>query len=161
MLLLLDKFIIRCIIERAKAAGQNSRGVKICTGLAVLRDTKMPAILNEGAFVDNKKDIEDWNDDAELRKLGIAYAESAEFMKLEKKERTVAVIFPVLSYGRKNDPAVKVMQALLEGFGYKVNPAGNFGKSTKAAVEAAQEDFGLPATGKMDKATWNALLGVK
>jgi hypothetical protein len=46
----------------------------------------MPAVLNEGAFVDNKKDIKDWNDDHELKKLGIAYAEAAaEYLKLEKK----------------------------------------------------------------------------
>lgn len=69
-----------------KAAGQNSRGVKLRPGLAVLRLTNMPAILNEGAFVDNKKDIQDWNDEAELKKLGIAYAEAtAEYCKLEKK----------------------------------------------------------------------------
>jgi len=46
----------------------------------------MPAVLNEGAFVDNKKDIQDWNDDAELKKLGIAYAKAAaEFLSLSKK----------------------------------------------------------------------------
>ena len=69
-----------------KAAGQNSRGVKLRPGLAVLRLSNMPAVLNEGAFVDNKKDVQDWNDDAELKKLGIAYAEAAaEYLKLEKK----------------------------------------------------------------------------
>lgn len=69
-----------------KAAGQNSRGVKYRPDLAVLRLTNMPAVLNEGAFVDNKKDIQDWNDDAELKKMGIAYANAAaEFLKLEKK----------------------------------------------------------------------------
>lgn len=69
-----------------KAAGQNSRGVKYRPGLAVLRLSNMPAILNEGAFVDNKKDIQDWDEDHELKKLGIAYAEAAaEFLKLEKK----------------------------------------------------------------------------
>jgi N-acetylmuramoyl-L-alanine amidase len=68
------------------AAGQNSRGVKLRPELNVLRLTVMPAVLNEGAFVDNKKDIEDWNDDHELKKLGIAYAEAAaEYLKLEKK----------------------------------------------------------------------------
>ena len=68
------------------AIGQNSRGVKLRPNLAVLRLTNMPAVLNEGAFVDNKKDIEDWNDDAELKKLGIAYAEAcAEWLNLEKK----------------------------------------------------------------------------
>ena len=69
-----------------KEIGQNSRGVKYRSDLAVLRLTNMPAILNEGAFVDNKKDIEDWNDDAELQKMGEAYAKAvAEVMKLEKK----------------------------------------------------------------------------
>ena len=68
------------------AIGQNSRGVKLRPDLAVLRQSKMVAVLNEGAFVDNKKDIEDWNEDHELKKLGIAYAEAtSEFLKLEKK----------------------------------------------------------------------------
>lgn len=68
------------------AIGQNSRGVKLRPDLAVLRLTNMPAVLNEGAFVDNKKDIQDWDDEAELNKLGIAYAKAAaEFLALEKK----------------------------------------------------------------------------
>ena len=69
-----------------KAAGQNSRGVKLRPELGVLRLSNMPAVLNEGAFVDTKKDIQDWNDDAELKKLGIAYAKAAaEYLGLEKK----------------------------------------------------------------------------
>ena len=77
--------------KHVKAAGQNSRGVKYRPELNVLRLTNMAAILNEGAFVDNQKDIQDWNDDAELKKLGVAYAEAAaEFLKLEKKVATPA-----------------------------------------------------------------------
>ena len=72
--------------EHVLAAGQNSRGVKIRKDLSVLKNTNMPAIVNEGAFVDNLKDIQDWNDDAELKKLGIAYAKaSAEFLQLVEK----------------------------------------------------------------------------
>ena len=73
-------------------AGQNLRlygaapGVKIRSDLAVLKNTAMAAIVNEGAFVDNQKDIQDWNEDQELKKLGQAYAEAAaEFLGLEKK----------------------------------------------------------------------------
>lgn len=67
-------------------AGQNSRGVKIRTNLHVLKYTAMPALINEGAFVDNLSDIQDWNNDAELKALGIAYAKAAaEFLALEKK----------------------------------------------------------------------------
>lgn len=75
-----------------EAIGQNLRlygaapGVKIRTDLGVLKNTNMPAVLNEGAFVDNLKDIQDWNDDAELKKLGEAYAKAAaEFLGLAKK----------------------------------------------------------------------------
>jgi N-acetylmuramoyl-L-alanine amidase len=66
--------------------GQNSRGIKMRPGLYVLKHTNMPAILNEGAFVDNKKDIEDWNEDHELKVMGEAYAKAAaEYLKLAKK----------------------------------------------------------------------------
>lgn len=78
------------------AIGQNSRGVKYRPGLVVLNSTNMPAVLNEGAFVDNKKDIQDWNDDFELKKLGIAYAEAAvEYLKVEKKNTVQTVEKPV------------------------------------------------------------------
>ena len=151
------------IFERhVEAIGQNSRGVKLRPDLGVLKHSNMPAILNEGAFVDNQKDIADWDEEHELKKLGIAYAEAAaEYLQLEKKQVSVTVTFHELAYGKKNDDNVRVLQALLKGFGYKVNPTGNYGKSTKAAVEVAQEDFGLTTTGKMDEATWKALLFVK
>jgi hypothetical protein len=145
--------------------------VKLRPGLAVLKYSSMPAILNEGAFVDNKKDIEDWNDDAELKKLGIAYAKAAaEYLKLTKKATTsktpntyakdVSVTLPVLSKGSKGEP-VKAMQCLLMGRGYNVGATGNFGNGTKAAVEAAQKTYNLPVTGVCDAATWKALLGIK
>lgn len=38
-----------------------------------------------------------------------------------------------------------------------VNPDGIFGKETTAAVRRFQELFGLPITGEIDLATWNAL----
>ena len=72
--------------KHIKAIGQNSRGVKLRPDLAVLKNTNMPAVLNEGAFVDNLKDIQDWNDDAELKKMGVAYAKAAaEFLGLAQK----------------------------------------------------------------------------
>ena len=82
-----ENILLGQIFEKhIKAAGQNSRGVKLRPDLAVLRLTNMPAVLNEGAFVDNRKDIQEWNDDAELKRMGIAYAEAtAEYLKLEKK----------------------------------------------------------------------------
>lgn len=78
--------------KHVKALGQNSRGVKYRPGLAVLRSTNMPAVLNEGAFVDNKKDIGDWNEDAELERLGIAYAKAAaEYLGLTQERYSVQI----------------------------------------------------------------------
>jgi N-acetylmuramoyl-L-alanine amidase len=111
--------------KHVKAIGQNSRGVKLRPGLAVLRQSNMPAVLNEGAFVDNKKDIEDWNDDAELKKLGIAYAEAcAEWLKLEKKTPAVSepeddVIYRVQVGAFSNYEYAKSMQATLKAAGFE------------------------------------------
>ena len=76
-----------------KAAGQNLRpygeapGVKIKTNLHVLKYTHMPAVLNEGAFVDNWQDIKDWDEEHELQKLGEAYAKAAaEFLGLVEND---------------------------------------------------------------------------
>ena len=72
--------------KHVKAVGQNSRGVKLRPDLGILRLTNAPAVLNEGAFVDNWDDIQDWNDDAELKVLGIAYAQAAaEYVSLPKR----------------------------------------------------------------------------
>ena len=78
--------------KHVEAIGQNLRpygaapGVKIRTNLHVLKYTNMPAVLNEGAFVDNKTDIQDWNEEHELQKLGEAYAKAAaEFLNLPEK----------------------------------------------------------------------------
>ena len=76
----------RCFEKYVKAAGQNSRGVKLRPDLGILRLTNAPAIINEGAFVDNWTDIKDWNDDAELQALGAAYAKAAaEYLSLPAK----------------------------------------------------------------------------
>jgi N-acetylmuramoyl-L-alanine amidase len=82
--------------KHVKAAGQNLRsssvapGVKVRPGLYVLKNTNMTAVLNEGAFVDNLKDIQGWDEEHELKKLGIAYAKAvAEYLKLEEKKAPV------------------------------------------------------------------------
>lgn len=156
--------------KHVKAAGQNSRGVKVNPSFIVLNSTDMPAILNEGAFVDNKKDIQDWNDDAELKKLGIAYAKAAaEFLKLEKKAapvapETVTVKMAVLKKGSTGDQ-VKALQRLLHAHGYglgRINPIdGDFGSMTDAAVRVYQKDKGLTVDGIVGEKTWKSLLGVK
>lgn len=167
----------RIFEKHVKAIGQNSRGVKLRPDLGVLRISNMPAILNEGAFVDNLKDIQDWNDDAELKKLGIAYAEAtAEYMKLEKKngapveeettnqpkeESTVNVTLSVLRKGSESEE-VKALQRMLYAMGYNLgtqNPIdGDFGSKTDTAVRAYQKSKGLTVDGIVGAMTWTKLL---
>lgn len=83
------KALGQCFEKYVKAIGQNSRGVKYRPDLGVLRLTNMPAVLNECAFVDNKKDIKDWDENAELKKMGIALAKAAaDWLDLPKKKTT-------------------------------------------------------------------------
>ena len=159
--------------KHVKAAGQNSRGVKIKPGFIVLNSTNMPAVLNEGAFVDNKTDIEDWNDDAEQKAMGIAYAKAAaEYLKLEPKAapvepaapETVTVKMEVLKKGSAGEQ-VKTLQRLLHTLGYDLgsnNPFdGDFGSKTDTAVKAYQKKTGLYADGIVGEKTWKKLLGTQ
>ena len=146
--------------KHAKAAGQNSRGVKV-KGYYVLANTNMPAVLTETAFVDNKTDIQDWNDDAELQKMGIAYAKAAaEFLGLKEIEpvpepRDVSPVeMQTLSVGSEGKQ-VQVLQKLLG-----ISDDGIFGKQTDAAVKKFQGENGLTPDGVVGQLTWNQLLGV-
>lgn len=110
--------------KHVKAIGQNSRGVKYRPDLGVLRRTNMPAILNEGAFVDNQKDIQDWNDDAELKMLGEAYAKAAaEFLGLEKKtiepapEKAYIYRVQVGAYSGREGAEAELVRLRAAGFG--------------------------------------------
>lgn len=161
------------------AIGQNLRSSSVAPGvkirpddLAVLYRTKMPAILVEGAFVDNLKDIQDWNEDHELEAMGIAYAKAAaQYLGLEEKAQTPATApeqdnglnLRVLKKGDKGDD-VRALQILLAGNGCKGNMFeagyGSFGDNTVGAVKLYQKKVGLPQTGVADEATWRSLLGL-
>ena len=156
--------------KHVKAAGQNSRGVKVKSSFIVLNSTNMPAVLNEGAFVDNKKDIEDWNDDAELKKLGIAYAKAAaEYLKLEPKAEpvapeTVTLKLNVLKKGSKGEQ-VEALQRLLKTYGYGLGSTkpfdGDFGSMTDTAVRLYQKHNNLTQDGVVGEKTWSTILGIK
>ena len=76
----------RIFEKHVKAIGQNSRGLKARPDLKNLKLTNMMAILNECAFIDNWKDIKDWNEDKELEKMGIALAKAAcEYLGAKRK----------------------------------------------------------------------------
>lgn len=173
-----------------KQLGQNSRGVKLRPDLAVLKNTAMPAIVNEGAFVDNKKDIQDWNDDAELKALGAAYAKAAaEFLALPLKRKQSADVsagcsfvqsvqtalgitgedilshtITVSAYCNRTHPVVRILQQRLFALGYtQVGEAdGIAGAKFTATVKAFQRDHGCVADGEITAGhkTWQTLLAM-
>lgn len=115
--------------KHAKAAGQNSRGVKLRPDLAVLRDTDMPAVLNEGAFVDNKRDIQDWNEDSELKKLGEAYAKAAaEFLSLPKKKNTTNTNTSTTNTSAKADQSYSV-RVDIDKLNIRTGPGMNYDRT--------------------------------
>lgn len=123
--------------KHVKAIGQNSRGIKLRPNLAVLKNTNMPAVVNEGAFVDNKKDIRDWDDDVELKKLGVAYAEAAaEFLGLTKK---------VVEPPKTESPKIEDNSYTLKQFVTDVQKACGAGVDGKAGPETLSKTVTLSA----------------
>ena len=88
-----SKTLAQNVLNAIVAIGQNSRGLKVKKNVwgkdyfAFIRETKCPAIIVECAFLDNKKDVQIIDTDAEqkamgkaiakgvLKELGIAYEE--------------------------------------------------------------------------------------
>lgn len=68
------------IEAEVKNIGQNSRGIKMRKGsggkdyYGFIRQTKMPAVICEGVFVDNIADASQADTDAECKAFGVAYA---------------------------------------------------------------------------------------
>lgn len=109
----------KCFEKHVKAVGQNSRGVKIRPDLGILRLTNAPAVINEGAFVDNWTDIQDWNDDSELCTLGTAYAKAAaEYLSLPAKKN--------VSGGTLGNYQVKV---ITDALNIRKGPGTNYSKT--------------------------------
>lgn len=75
-----SKTLAENIEAEVKAIGQNSRGCKIRTGAngkdyyGFIRETKAPAVICEGVFVDNANDAAQADTDEKCRIFGEAYA---------------------------------------------------------------------------------------
>lgn len=157
--------------KHVKAAGQNIRPIKYRSDLTLLKYTNAKAIICEGAFVDNKKDISDWNDNSELKKLAKAYAEAtAEYLKLPKKKKTATTTSSTSSNKKKysgafpklpkrgyfkfgdNSTQVKYLQKFLNWFGdYKLVVDGDIGSKTISAIKKYQKAVKLNPDGLFGK----------
>lgn len=119
--------------KHVKAAGQNIRPIKYRSELKLLRLTDAKAIICEGAFVDNKKDIRDWNDDAELKKLGVAYAKAAaEYLKLPKKVKKVTTKKTAFKVGETYTLQANMKVRAGAGTGYRQKKRSELTESGRA-----------------------------
>lgn len=120
-----SKALGQCFEKHVKAVGQNSRGVKYRPDLGVLRLTDMKAILNEIAFVDNKKDIRDWDENSELKVMGIALAKAAaDYLNIPKKKKattskkSVETIAKEVIAGKWGNGATRKKKLTAAGYDY-------------------------------------------
>ena len=110
--------------KHMKAIGQNSRGIKT-NNLMFTRETTMPAVLCECAFIDTAKDISIVDTVAEQKKFGVAYAKAIleyfgiAYKEAEKKtEAKAATMYQVVtgSYSDKANAEKRVKELKAKGF---------------------------------------------
>ena len=106
------KVLANHILDEIVKIGQNSRGAKIKKNAsgrdsyAFIRDTAAPAVIVEGAFLDNKTDLQMIDTAAEQKNMGVAIAKGIlktlkipyQSLQREEKRMTVAQIAGALGY---------------------------------------------------------------
>lgn len=129
-------------------------------------------MILEHSFHTNTKATKWLMNDSNLQKLAQREAELiAKWFDVSKTEETkrstVAVTLPVIYPNDKNEH-VKAMQALLIGYGYKMESNGKVygvdgsnGPATQKALKAYQSDNKLEADATCGPATWGSLLRQK
>lgn len=185
-----SKGMAQAIEKEVKAIGQNSRGCKTKKQkngkdyFGFIRETKMPAVICEGCFVDNAADAAQFDTAAELKAYGeavakgvISWLEATGKVKKQEAEpvapakpaapaakpaqqSTVKIELPVLQQGAKG-ASVKAMQALIIADGVNCGTTGadgSFGPVTDRAVRRYQQKHGLTVDGSCGPATWTSLL---
>ena len=137
------------IEAEVKKLGQNSRGLKTKRNssgtdyFGFIRLTSMPAVICEGAFVDNKTDVKIIDTVAEQKAFGYAYARGI--------LKTLGIADKGLSASKPSTPeptstkldvdgrfginSVKALQRFLKGKGEKLTEDGIFGPETVKALQ--------------------------
>ena len=187
------KTLAEYILREIVAIGQNSRGVKTKKNSAgrdwygFIRETACPACIIETAFVDNRKDMEIIDSEAERKTMGVAIAKG--ILKtlgialvpsvLEWQKAAIADGFKFPKYGADGkwgaecEGVAKNAIVRWRGINYKypnltkivqkltgANVDGLCGKATETKIIEYQEAHGLEADGIVGVKTWEKILGV-
>lgn len=136
-----------------KAMVLRDRGKKTMN-LHMLRESKMPAILVEGGFMDSTTDIIALRSDQKLKAQGEAIGQGlAAYFNLKLKVNGSTPSAPaVYQYGNKGS-AVGNLQKVLNKLGYKLVVDNSFGPAVLAAVKDFQQKNGLAVDGSVGPLT--------
>lgn len=165
------------ILAEMEKIGQNSRGTKVkinnkgYDSFGFIRQTNMPAVLVECAFVDNKTDVQIVDTAKEQKAMGESVAKG--ILKtlgikdaIVPKKMTYSGKFPTLpvkGYFCKGDEGTQVrrLQSFLKWYGYKLDVDGDYGDKTQKAVKKFQKAEGLTVDGLFGKDSLNRAKIVK
>ncbi len=128
-----SKTLASNILNEIIKTGQNSRGLKTRKGTNgseyyyFIRETAMPAVIVECAFVDNRTDMQIIDTTAEQKKMGVAIAKGIlktlgityKAETTEKKETTSNKVYKVQVGAYKNKENAKKVQKKLKALGYE------------------------------------------
>ena len=166
------------ILNEIVALGQNSRGVKTrkeddgSDWYGFIRETKAPAVIVECAFLDNKKDVQIIDTEAERKAMGVAIAKgilktlNIAYVPEKKPSKPVVdtmatVQLRVLRQGMTGNDVRQAMLALKDRGYYKaIIPKSDkeFGPKMYAATVAFQKAEKIDADGIIGADTWTHLL---
>ncbi len=131
---------------------------------AVLRLTKMPAILTENLFIDNTHDAKLLKDAAFLKKIARGHVEG--FAKAFKLKGGTSNPKPAPK--PSGDPVIRVIQEFANGYGFSIIVDGILGPETlKALIKVLQTELnkqfaaGLQVDGILGPKTEAALVNVR
>ena len=143
-----QKLAVNVLSELVKGTTLRDRGTDPAN-FYVLKYTRMPAVLIEAAFMDNKEEA--------MLLLSETFRKETGEDAARGIANYLGITFtPVYQRGSKGD-AVSNIQVNLNTLGAKLVVDGSFGPATEAAVKAFQTQVGLMATGIVNQTTQDAI----
>ena len=137
------------------------RGLGVNTlNVSVLSSVNCPASLVEAGFMTNFNEAKLMLDpDYSLQIAEASCRGVCEYLNVEFIARDNLSAYPTLSRGSRNNK-VRLLQYLLNNYGYNLVTDGIFGTSTQNAVTNFQQNNSLDIDGIVGPITWRALLNL-
>ena len=111
-----------------KEIGQNSRGIKSGNKLYFIKNTNMPAVLCECAFVDNDKDNDIIDTTAEQKAFGVAYAKAIlEYFGITYKNAATAPAPTTSKPASDPAPTTRVAKVTASSLNVRKGPGTEYG----------------------------------